>query len=112
MKKLTTALLAAGLVLSASACVGHPQLTTAETCERIKIVLSSPSASQGKTGMVRVANQIRSIEPVASDDLKPAVQAILDFVDESGKDEPDSGKLAELKTGYDKAGSTYSELCS
>ena len=47
MKKLTTALLAAGFVLSASACAS-PQLTTAETCDRIKIVVSNPTNSRGQ----------------------------------------------------------------
>lgn len=112
MKKLTTALLASGLVLSASACVAHPQLTTAETCERIRVVVSNPSASGGKTGMIRVANQIRAIEPVASDDLKAALGTILEYTDETVKDEPDAGKLSELKDQYEQAGSTYNKFCS
>lgn len=112
MKKLTTALLASGLVLSASACVAHPQLTTAETCERIRLVVSSPTASMGKTGMIRLANQIRAIEPVASDDLKSALESILEYTDEAVKDEPDAGKLSELQDEYDQAGSTYGKFCS
>lgn len=111
MKKLTTALLTAGLLLSASACAS-PQLTTAETCDRIKIVVSNPTNSLGKTGMTRLANQIRPIEAVSSDELKPALQAILDYTDESVKDNPDAGKLTALKADYEQAGSTYTKFCS
>ena len=110
MKKLTTALLAAGFVLSASACAA-PQLTTAQTCDRIKTVVSNPSNSVGKTGMTRLANQIRPIEAVSSDELQPALQAILEYTDESAKEAPDEAKLTELKAGYEQAGSTYSKFC-
>lgn len=111
MKKLITAVLAAGLLLSASAC-SAPKLSTAETCDRVKTVVSNPAASTGKTGMIRLANQIRPIEAVSSDDLQPALQAILDYADESVKDSPDAEKLNGLKTEYEKAGSTYSKFCS
>jgi len=111
MKKLTTALLTAGLLLSASACAS-PQLTTAETCDRIKIVVSNPTNSLGKTGMTRLANQIRPIETVSSDELKPALRAILDYTDESVKESPDAGKLTALKADYEQAGSTYTKFCS
>lgn len=110
MKKLITALLAAGLLVSASACAA-PKLTTAETCDRINFVVSSPKGPSGKTGMIWLANAIRPIEAVSSDDLKPALQAILDYADESVKDNPDSAKLAALKAEYEKAGKTYSTLC-
>ena len=111
MKKLTTALLTAGLLFSASACAS-PQLSTAETCDRIKTVVSNPTNSVGKTGMTRLANQIRPIEAVSSDDLKPALQAILDYTDESVKDNPDTEKLNALKADYEQAGSTYTKFCS
>lgn len=111
MKKLTTALLAAGLLLSASAC-SSPQLSTAETCDRVRTVVSSPTGNMGKTGMIKLANQIRPIEAVASDDLKPALRAILDYADESVKEHPDSAKLNELSDAYQNAGSTYSQFCS
>src|SRR5215207_10031751 len=110
MKKLTTALLAAGLVLSASACA-EEKLTTAETCERINAVVSSPTGNVGKTGMVRLANAIRPIEAVSSDDLQPALQAILNYADESAKDNPDSAKLEGLRAEYENAGSAYSQYC-
>jgi hypothetical protein len=106
MKKLTTALIAAGLTLSASACVSHPQLTTAETCERITSVMSSPPG--GKTGMISLANQIRTIEPVSSDDMKSTVQNLLDYADESAKATPDAQRLTELQT---EAGKTYGQFC-
>ena len=110
MKKLTTALLAAGFVLSASACTS-PQLTTEQTCDRIRTVVSNPANSVGKTGMTRLANQIRPIEAVSSDELQPALQAILEYTDESAKETPDEAKLTDLKAGYEQAGSTYSRFC-
>ncbi len=112
MKKLTTALLAAGLVLSATACTASNQLSTAETCERIQSVVSNPANNAGKTGMNRLANQIRPIHAVASDDLKPALQSILEYTDEQAKEAPDEAKLSELQAGYEQAGSTYSQFCS
>jgi threonine aldolase len=112
MKKLTTALFAAGLVLSATACTASNQLSTAETCERIQSVVSSPANNAGKTGMNRLANQIRPIHAVASDDLKPALQSILEYTDEQAKETPDEAKLSELQAGYEQAGNTYSQLCS
>jgi hypothetical protein len=111
MKKLTTALLAAGLLLSASACAAPTKLSTAETCDRVKAVVSSPSGSTGKTGMIMLANRIRPIEAVSSDDLKPMLQAILAYADESVKETPDSAKLDGLKAEYQKAGTTFGQLC-
>jgi hypothetical protein len=110
MKKITTALLAAGLLFSATACA-EQQLTTAETCDRINAVISSPSGSAGKTGMTRLANAIRPIEAVSSNDLKPALHAIVSYADEAAKDEPDSEKLAGLRAEYENAGSTYTQFC-
>jgi threonine aldolase len=112
MKKLTTALFAAGLVLSATACTASNQLSTAETCERIQSVVSSPANNAGKTGMNRLANQIRPIHAVASDDLKPALQSILEYTDEQAKETPDEARLSELQAGYEQAGNTYSQFCS
>jgi hypothetical protein len=112
MKKLATALIAAGLVASATACTASNQLTTAETCERIQSVVSSPANNAGKTGMNRLANQIRPIHAVASDDLKGALASILAYTDEQAKETPDEAKLGELQPGYEKAGATYTEFCS
>lgn len=113
MKKLTTAVvLATGLLISASACAAPTKLTTPQTCDRIKDVVSTATGNIGKIGLNRLANQIRPIEAVASDDLKPSLRVILDYTDESAKDNPDSGKLNALKTDYEQAGSTYSKFCS
>lgn len=112
MKKFATALFAAGLVLSATACSTSQQLSTAETCERIQSVVSNPANNAGKTGMNRLANQIRPIHAVASDDLKPALESILEYTDEQAKETPDEAKLAELQADYEQAGSTYSQFCS
>lgn len=112
MKKLATALIAAGLVVSATACTASNQLTTAETCERIQSVVSNPANNAGKTGMNRLANQIRPIHEVASDDLKPALESILEYTDEQAKETPDEARIAELQAGYEEAGSTYQKFCS
>jgi hypothetical protein len=112
MKKLTTSLLAAGLIISASACSAPEKLTTAETCDRLKIVVTDSSANAGKTGMVILGNRLRPIVAGASDELKPAVQAILDYADESAKENPDADKVAELQAGYQKAGATFGQLCT
>ncbi|MFF1251847.1 hypothetical protein ACFVYC_05055 [Pseudarthrobacter sp. NPDC058329] len=112
MKKLATALIAAGLVVSATACTASNQLSTAETCERIQTVVSNPANNAGKTGMNRLANQIRPIHAVASNELKPALQSILEYTDEQAKETPDEAKLTELQAGYEQAGTTYSQFCS
>ena len=112
MKKLTTALLAAGLILSASACSAPAKLTTEQTCDRIKIVVSNPSASAGKTGMNILANRLRPVISVASDELKPSVEAIVAWADESAKESPDEEKLGTLTADYQKAGSTFGQHCN
>ncbi|ALV41852.1 hypothetical protein AU252_12350 [Pseudarthrobacter sulfonivorans] len=112
MKKLATALIAAGLVLSASACTTPTKLSTPETCDRVKAVLANPANNVGKTGLVRLANQIRPIEVVASDDLKPALGSIIAFTDESAKEAPDEAKLAELEAQYQEAGAAFTKHCS
>ncbi|HEY8700009.1 MAG TPA: hypothetical protein VIM08_03430 [Arthrobacter sp.] len=112
MKKLTTALLATGLILSASACAAPAKLSTAETCDRIKIAVSSPANAIGKTGMTLLANQIRPIQAVASDDLKSALKSIIEYTDESAKETPDPDKLSALQGGYQEAGAAYTKFCS
>ncbi len=111
MKKLTTALLAAGLIVTASACSAPTQLTTKETCDRIKIVVSDTSASGGKAGMTILANRMRPLAAGASDELKTTVEAIRDYADESAKETPDEDKMGELEEGYQKAGTTFGQLC-
>ena len=112
MKKFATALFAAGLVASATACSATHQLSTAETCERIQAVVSNPANNAGKTGMNNLANQIRPIHEVASDDLKPALESIIEYTDEQAKETPDEAKIAELQAGYEEAGTTYQKFCS
>lgn len=112
MKKLATALIAAGLLLSASACTTPIKLSTSETCDRVKAVLSTPANNVGKSGLVRLANQIRPIEVVASDDLKSALDSIIKYTDESAKETPDEAKLADMAPGYQEAGSAFTKFCS
>jgi hypothetical protein len=111
MKKLATALIAAGLVLTASACTAPTKLTTAETCERVQVVLSNPANNAGKTGLVRLANQIRPIEAVASDDLKPALGSFIEYADEASKENPDEGKIGEMQAGNQAASTALSTFC-
>ncbi|WP_427130606.1 hypothetical protein [Pseudarthrobacter sp. S9] len=110
MKKILTVLIAAGALLSAAGC-SAPQMSNAETCARVKTVVSAPTASSDKAGMTRLANQIRPIKATSSDDLKGPLQAIIDFLDESARENPDSGKLQDLKAKYAEAGQTYTAIC-
>lgn len=110
MKKLTTVLIAAGLLASASAC-SAPQLTTAETCDRVGVAVASLPSNASKTATTRVANAIRPLESVASDDMKPVVKAILEYSDELVKETPDENKMGELSAAYQEAGTKYGELC-
>ncbi len=110
MKKLTTVLLAAGLLVSASACTA-PKLSTKETCERLNLVVSSPGGT-GKAALNRIANALRPLEAVASDELRPSLKALLEYADESAKQNPDEAKLGGLTEEYQKAGAKFSQLCS
>lgn len=112
MKKITTAVLAAGLLLGTSACTATTQLSTAETCERVQAVLANPGNKVGKTGATQLANQIRPIEAVASDDLKPALASIVEYTDEASKAEPNEDVLTELSEAYGEATTTFTESCS
>ncbi|UKA58212.1 hypothetical protein [Arthrobacter sp. FW306-2-2C-D06B] len=111
MKKITTTLLAAGLLLSASACSAPQQLSTADTCSRVKTVISNPTNTTDKTGTIRVANQLRPIEVVSSDELKPTLKTLVDYLDESSKDKPDTAKLDAMKNDYQNAGTNYGKYC-
>ncbi|MFJ4171867.1 hypothetical protein ACIPY3_20360 [Paenarthrobacter sp. NPDC089714] len=111
MKKLTTVLIAAGLLASASAC-SAPQLTTAQTCDRMAAAASGLTQSNNKTASNRVANAIRPIEGVASDDMKPVVTSILALLDEQAKENPDEEKLGKLTEDYQEAGTKYGQLCN
>ncbi|MFP3580588.1 MULTISPECIES: hypothetical protein [unclassified Arthrobacter] len=111
MKKLTTVLIAAGLLATASAC-SAPQLTTAETCDRVGVAVSSLSSNSGKTATARVANAVRPIESVASDEMKSVVTAIVDYSDEASKANPDENKMGTLSAAYQAAGTKYGQLCA
>jgi hypothetical protein len=112
MKKFATALIAAGLVLSASACTASNQLSTTQTCERVQLVLSDPAAaSSSKTALVQLANRIRPIEAVASDDLKPALGSFIAFADEASKESPDQDKIAQMQVDNQAANSALSSFC-
>ncbi len=111
MKKLTTVLIAAGLIATASACSAQQQLTTKETCDRVGVAAAGIPQNASQTATIRVANAMRPIEPVASDDMKPVVTAILEYMDEQAKETPDEAKLGELGAKYQEAGTKYGELC-
>jgi hypothetical protein len=110
MKKTLTVLIAAGALLGAAGC-SAPKMSNEETCARIKTIVAAPSSSSDKAGMNRLANQIRPIKATSSDDLKAPLQAIVDFLDESAKANPDSGKLEELTAKYASAGQTFGTVC-
>jgi hypothetical protein len=111
MKKTLTVLIAAGTLLGAAACTATPQMTSEETCARIKTITSSPTSSSDKFGMTRLANQIRPIEAKASEELQAPLQSILDYLDEAAKKDSDSAKLEELKAEYTAAGQKFSQTC-
>ena len=99
MKKLTTVLIAAGLIATASACSAQQQLTTAETCDRVGVAAAGIPQNPSKTAANRVANAMRPIEPVASDDMKPVVTAITEYMDELSKETPDESKAGRARPG-------------
>jgi hypothetical protein len=119
MKKLTTVLIAAGLIASASACSAQQQLTTAETCDRLNAVIPSFPQNPSQTIANRAANAVRPIESVASTDMKPVVTAILAYLDRQAEKEPTDAdkkaehqaKLEEATAGFQEAGTKYGELC-
>ncbi|MET3367581.1 UNVERIFIED_CONTAM: hypothetical protein ABIE34_000807 [Jeotgalibacillus campisalis] len=111
MKKLTTVLIAAGLIASASACSAQQQLTTAETCDRVGVAAASIPQNPSQTASNRAANAIRPIEPVASTEMKPVVTAILEYLDEQAKEEPNEAKMGELTSAFQEAGAKFGELC-
>ncbi len=119
MKKLTTVLIAAGLLASVTACSAQQQLTTAETCDRVSVVVASIPQNPSPTASNRAANAVRPIEPVASTEMKPVVTAIIEYLDEQAKEEPtDAAKKAERETrmqelelAFQEAGAKYGELC-
>jgi hypothetical protein len=111
MKKTLTVLLAAGALLGAAGCTATPQLSNEETCARVKTVVSAQTATSDKAGMNRIANQLRPIAVVASEDLRAPLQTIIEYFDESAKPSPDSAKLEDMKAEYATAGQAYGQFC-
>ena len=110
MKKTLTVLIAAGALLGAAGC-SAPQDTTEETCSRIQTVGAGPTSAADKAGMIRLANRLRPIEAAASAELQAPLLSIIEFLDESAKETPDSAKLQEMQGSYTAAGQTLSQLC-
>ena len=113
MKKLITAALAAGLLLSASAC-SAPRIVHCGNLRpgQDRCVEPRGQHRQDRNDPASPTRSGRSSR-VTPDDSAPALlQAILDYADESVKENPDAEKLNGLKTEYEKAGSTYSKFCS
>jgi hypothetical protein len=111
MKKTLTVLIAAGALLGAAGCSAAPPLSNEETCARIQSVGAGPTSNSDKTGMIRLANRIRPIEATASEELQGPLHSIIEYLDESAKPTPDTGKLAELQAPYTAAGQTLNEVC-
>ena len=111
MKKTLTVLIVAGALLGAAGCSAAPQDTTAETCARVQTVGAGPTSAEDKAGMIRLANRLRPIEASASQELQAPLHSIIEFLDESGKETPDTSKLQELQGKYTAAGQSLNELC-
>ena len=111
MKKTLTVLIVAGALLGAAGCSAAPLDTTAETCARVQTVGAGPTSNEDKAGMIRLANRLRPIEAAASAELQAPLLSIIEFLDESAKETPDSAKLQEMQGSYTAAGQTLSELC-
>lgn len=110
MKKTLTVLIAAGALLGAAGC-SAPTMSKEDTCARIQTVGAGPTSTSDKAGMIRLANRLRPIEATSSDELRAPLQSIIDFLDESAKANPDSGKLQDLEAKYTSAGQTFSTVC-
>lgn len=111
MKKTLTVLIVAGALLGAAGCSAAPQDTTEETCARVQGVGAGPTSNTDKAGMIRLANRLRPIHTAASGETKAPLHSIIEFLDESAKESPDSAKLQELQAAYSSAGQTLGGLC-
>ena len=111
MKKTLTVLIAAGALLGAAGCSSAPQDTIEESCARIQTVGAGPTSSADKAGMIRLGNRLRPIAATAPEELKAPLHSIIEFLDESAKETPDTAKLQELQGTYTAAGQTLSEVC-
>ena len=97
MKKTLTVLIAAGALLGAAGC-SRPR----KTPPRKPAPGSRPSArdrrpAADKAGMIRLANRLRPIEAAASEELQAPLHSIIEFLDESAQENPDTAKLQELQ---------------
>ncbi|HEX9087468.1 MAG TPA: hypothetical protein VF867_08090 [Arthrobacter sp.] len=110
MKKTLTVLIAAGALLGAAGC-SAPHDTTAETCARVQTVGAGPTSNEDKAGMIRLGNRLRPIEANASEELQAPLHSIIEFLDESAKETPDSAKLQEMQASYTAAGQSLTQLC-
>ncbi|KQN95325.1 hypothetical protein [Arthrobacter sp. Leaf69] len=110
MKKTLTVLIAAGALLGAAGC-SAPQDTTEETCARIQTVGAGPTSAADKAGMIRLANRLRPIEAAASGEIQAPLHSIIEYLDASAQENPDSAKLEELQGSYTAAGQKLSALC-
>ncbi|MGP4033901.1 hypothetical protein [Pseudarthrobacter sp. 1C304] len=111
MKKTLTVLIAAGALLGAAGC-SAPQDTTEESCARIQTVGAGPTSSADKAGMIRLANRLRPIEATASSELQAPLHSIIEYLDASAQENPDTAKLEELQGAYTAAGQKLGELCT
>ncbi|HSN34862.1 MAG TPA: hypothetical protein VLT34_00795 [Arthrobacter sp.] len=111
MKKTLTVLIAAGALLGAAGCSAAPVDTTAETCARVQSVGAGPTSNEDKAGMIRLANRLRPVEASAAEELKTPLHSIIEFLDESAKETPDSAKLQEMQGAYSSAGEALSGAC-
>ncbi len=110
MKKTLTVLIAAGAVLGATGC-SAPTFSNEETCARIQSVVATQKSESDKYGMILLANQIRPIEAKASEDLKAPLRAVIAYLDETTKENPDQAKLQQLQADYAAAGQAFSTVC-
>lgn len=110
MKKTLTVLIAAGALLGAAGCAA-PQDTTAETCARVQTVGAGPTSNEDKAGMIRLGNRLRPIEATASAELHAPLQTIIEFLDESAKETPDTAKLQQMQGAYTSAGQSLTQAC-
>ncbi|MEO5993291.1 MAG: hypothetical protein ABIP92_07080 [Arthrobacter sp.] len=111
MKKTLTDLIAAGALLGAAGC-SAPQDTTQESCARVQSVGAGPTSAEDKAGMIRLANRLRPIEATAGGEIKAPLQSIVEYLDETAKENPDSAKLKDMQAGYTAAGQTLGGLCA
>lgn len=109
-KKLTTTLVAAGLLLGATGCT--PAMSTSETCDKMKaVILGNFGTGADKTRKTAMIDQLKPMEATESPELKTMVTDTLAYLQESVKDNPDSSKVSELSTTANRSGSAFTKVC-